>query len=298
MAGRLKKVIDQIKPDIIHAGPIQTCALMTALTGFKNLVSVSWGYDLLRDVNNGRMWRWATKFTLKRSASFIADCETVRRAAMTYGMDPERMVIFPWGVDLDRFRPNPSIKKGVDLPFTLLSTRSWEPVYGIEVIAKAFVENAQKHPNLRMIMTGNGSLAGELRRILQRGGVLDRVTLPGHVSQDAMPKFLQSADLYISASHVDGASISLLEAIACGCPVVVSDIPGNLEWIEDGVQGWIFPDGSSKQLVNAIDRAIEKRDHLKLMGEKGRALAETRANWTLNYPKLKVAYEMAVCHGQ
>ena len=70
------------------------------------------------------------------------------------------------------------------------------------------------------------------------------------------------ADLYISASHVDGSSVSLMEALACGLPCVVSDIPANKEWVTDGVNGWIFPDGDVDALAEIILKAVEKRESL------------------------------------
>ena len=61
----------------------------------------------------------------------------------------------------------------------------------------------------------------------------------------------RAADLYLSASHSDGSSVSLMEALGCGLPVLVSDIPGNREWVTDGEQGWLFPDGDDAAAVAA-----------------------------------------------
>ena len=60
----LRRVINQVKPDLIHAGPIQRSAFLVALTGFRPLVSMSWGYDLLHDARNNPFWRWATQLYL------------------------------------------------------------------------------------------------------------------------------------------------------------------------------------------------------------------------------------------
>jgi glycosyltransferase involved in cell wall biosynthesis len=117
-----------------------------------------------------------------------------------------------------------------------------------------------------------------------------------------LPRYYQMADLYVSASHSDGSSISLLEAMACGSPVLVSDIPGNREWvpplppggIEGGQVGWLFPDGDADALAQAILHAVEQRHHLPEMGRRARALAEQRADWKQNFPRLFKAYELAL----
>ena len=289
----LKEVLRRINPDLIHAGPIQSCAWLVALTGFHPLVSMSWGYDMMQDAERNALRGWMTRFTLQRSAMMIGDCEAVRNQAIRFGMERDRIVIFPWGVDLKQFAPvNPSQQKSGR--FTLLSVRAWEPVYGVDVIARAFVQVAREHPNVVLVMIGAGSQTELIHDIFTKGGVLERVSFPGQVSQMALPNYYQIADLYLSASHTDGSSVSLLEAMASGCPAVVSDIPGNREWIQNDVNGWLFNDGDSDALAQAILHAIEHRHDLAEMGLAARQVAEQRADWQKNFPKLIHAYERAV----
>jgi L-malate glycosyltransferase len=306
----LKRVLRSIKPDLVQAGPIQRAAFLTALAGFRPLVSTSWGYDLLMEADTDPFWRWATRYTLRRSAIMIGDCRTIRERAIAFGMPDERIVTFPWGVDLHKFKPGgeegrqviwPSYV-GSDAPrevFVLLSTRSWEPIYGVDVIARAFVLAshklaAQVCPELRLLMLGNGSQAAKLRDVFSKGGVLDRVHFPGHVNQVDLPRYYRSSNLYLSASHSDGSSISLLEAMACGLPALVSDIPGNQEWVNPGEGGWWFPDGDPQALADGIVQAVEQRERLPEMGRTARELAVRRADWESNFPKLLEAYQMAI----
>jgi L-malate glycosyltransferase len=306
----LKRVLRSVKPDLVHAGPIQRAALLTALAGFRPLVSMSWGYDLLVDAERSQTWRWATRFTLKRSSVMVGDCNTIRERAIAYGMAGERVVTFPWGVDLDKFSPSEGQERGTVWPsfgqpdrerevFVLLSNRNWEPIYGVDVIARAFVLASHRLaskgcPELRLLMLGNGSQASVLREIFLRGGVLEQVHFPGHVSQVDLPRYYRSSDLYLSASHSDGSSISLLEAMACGLPALVSDIPGNREWVNPGDQGWWFPDGDHRLMAEAIVQAVEQRERLPEMGYAARQVAEQRADWNSNFPKLLEAYELAI----
>jgi glycosyltransferase involved in cell wall biosynthesis len=231
----------------------------------------------------------------------VGDCQTIRQLAVSYGMPDERIVTFPWGIDLDHFSPGASAVNH-DETFTLLSTRNWEPIYGVDIIAQAFTQSHKHRPELRLVMLGNGSQAGTLRRILtggdsvnnQPGSLLDsRVLFPGLVNYEKLPHFYHSADLYVAATHSDGTSISLLEAMACGCPVLVSDIPGNREWVTPGVNGWLFPDGDASAMAEAILTAVQERDRLPEMGRAARELVEKRADWNKNFPELFRAYEIA-----
>jgi glycosyltransferase involved in cell wall biosynthesis len=289
----LGRVIRLVRPDLIHAGPIQRSAFLIALTGFHPLVSVSWGYDLLHDAQINPFWRWATRYTLRASDAFVGDCDTIRKLAIACGMPNERIVTFPWGIDLTHF--NVTKFKPLSVPtFSLLSTRSWEPIYGIDVIARAFVIAARKRPELRLTLLGSGSQDAPIRQILLIGAVYNKVLFPGQVSFLELPDYYHSADVYISASHSDGTSISLLEAFACGKPAIVPNIPGNQEWITAGENGWLFPDGNADALASVILNAMEQRQNLLEMGHKARLLAEARADWERNFPLLEKAYALAL----
>jgi glycosyltransferase involved in cell wall biosynthesis len=169
-----KRVLKEIKPDLVHAGPLQTSALLVALAGFKPLVSMSWGYDLLKDADRNVFWKWATRYSLQHSAMMVGDCDTIRQRAIELGMPEERIVTFPWGIDLNNFTPARS-GHGSHQPFKLLSTRGWELIYGVNVLVRAFVKAARQNQDLRLSMLGNGSQADEIQRILSEGGVIDRV---------------------------------------------------------------------------------------------------------------------------
>ena len=317
----LRKVIRTFEPDLIQAGPIQTAGLLAALSGFRPLVSMSWGYDLLIDVHRNRWWRWATTYTLKRSNAFLGDCATIRDLAIQYGMNPEKIVTFPWGANIQKYTPgdDDSLRErlgwGTD-HFVLLSTRGWSPIYGVEDLAHAFVKAAHQRPELRLLMLGNGPLAPTIRRIFMNANMLGRVHFPGQVNQADLPNYYRAADLYISTSHSDGTSISLLEALACGTPVLLTDVPGNREWVspspspqappsptgkgrggaagEDEGVGWLFKDGDVPSLRDGILHALAVREQLPAMGVAARRLAESRANWETNFPKLFEVYRLAL----
>ncbi len=301
----LRKVIRAFKPDLIQAGPIQRSAFLVALTGFHPLVSMSWGYDLLMDAKRNRWWAWATRYTLRRSDAFVGDCATIRNLAIQHGMASDRIVTFPWGANIQRFTPanlqspisNFQLRQRLGWSedvFVLLSTRGWSPIYGVEDLARAFVRAARHRPELRLLMLGNGPLAHTIRKIFIRGGVQDRVHFPGQVTQKNLPDYYRAADLYISTSHSDGTSISLLEALACGTPVLLTDIPGNQEWVRGDDVGWLFRDGDVDSLTEGILHAVDVREQLPAMGRAARQVAESRGNWEKNFPKLFEAWEIAL----
>ena len=293
------QVLRQIQPDLVHAGPVPSVAFLAALSGARPLVSMSWGSDLLHDIDRDRWQRWCTCFALQRSRVLLGDCQAVKDKAISLGFPAERVKLFPWGVDLDRFVPAQDGvfrgRRGWEDAFVLLSLRSWEPIYGVDVVVQAFGRAAQQIPDLRLILLGNGSQAGQIRKLILEYGLEEQVFLGGQVKNSDLPGYYQAADLYISASHSDGSSVSLMEALAMGRPVLVSDIPGNKEWITPEREGWLFTDGDVEALAAGIVKAYSQRDlRLAEMGAAARLLAEQRADWRKNFQVLLEAYQMAV----
>jgi len=287
----LRRLSKEIQPDLIHAGPIQNCAFIAALSGFRPILAMSWGYDLVMDADKSAWMRWVTRYTLKRSAFFVSDADVSREKAVVFGMNPERTVIFPWGTDIEYFVPRKAANSNRK-SITLFCSRTWESIYGVDILAKAFVKVANVNPDVNLVLLGGGSQGARIRQILMSGGVMERVHFGGHVTQADLPRWYHLADLYISPSHVDGSSVTLMEALASGLPCLVSDIAGNQEWIEDGVNGWLFRDGDVDDLVEKILNAIKNRKSFKKIGEAARKTAEQKADWRKNFGKLLEVYHV------
>jgi glycosyltransferase involved in cell wall biosynthesis len=247
-------------------------------------------------------YRWVTRMTLRRSTVLVGDCQAVRDCARSYDLPDKRIFTFPWGIDLDRFAPAATSslpphllrdRLGWQDAFVVLSLRSWEPVYGIDVLLRGFARAAEQAPELRLLMMGGGSQAGLVHQMIRQHDLADRVYLGGQMSQSDLPQIYQAADLYISASHSDGSSVSLMEALGCGLPVLLSDIPSNREWVSSGDQGWFFPDGDDGSLANILLQAVQNRADLPRMGRAARRQAEKRADWKQNFQVLRQAYSAA-----
>jgi len=283
-----KRLLRNLKPDLVHAGPIQTCAFIAVLAGAHPLLTMSWGFDLMDDVHRSKWWEFATHYVLRRTDFFTSDANVTKDKAVAYGMNPNKTIVFPWGVDLEHFAP--SEEQRSPNTFTVFCNRSWETRYGVDVLARAFVQVAQQKDNVDLILLNGGSQGARLRQIFQSGGVINRVTFGGQISQTDLPRWYHMADLYISPSHVDGSSVSLMEALACGLPCLVSDIPANKEWVFENENGWLFRDGDADHLAEKILAAMDQREKLPEIGRAARRSAEMRADWKKNATALMNVY--------
>ena len=297
-AAALSRLLNTLAPDIFHAGPLHGPAYIAAQAGFPRLVSMSWGADILHDGEVSADARGKIKFSLDHSAVLACDCLAVAdKAVSEYNFPSERIFRFPWGVDLDHFTPRGSAvlreRLGWQHKFVYLSNRSFEPIYGVDVTLQAFIAAAQVEPHIRLLLFGKGSQEQQLREIVDAASVADRVHFGGYVDRNGLPDTYRSADVFLSASHCDGSSVSLMEALACGVPAIVSDIPGNLEWVREGEHGWIFRDGDVEQMAGLMVAACSDTA-LDAYGARARELAEQKANWQRNFTVLLDAYEKAL----
>jgi glycosyltransferase involved in cell wall biosynthesis len=106
-----------------------------------------------------------------------------------------------------------------------------------------------------------------------------------------LPDYFNEADLYASATYSDGSSISLLEAMGCGLPVVVPDRHGNREWVRPGVNGWLYPPGDAGALRAAMLDALTRSELRAAMRDANLAAVRERADWERNFPKLLEVYD-------
>ncbi len=290
---KFRNVLKEIQPDLVHAGPLQSVSILPASAGFQPLVSMSWGFDMLQDADRNQFWKWATKYVLKKTDRLFCDCQTVKKKAVVWGFPEEKVSVFPWGVDLSLFKPAAKQKKlGKELIF--LSTRSWEPRYGIDVALKGFALAVQENPNLHLIMLSNGSQADWVWSFIRENRLEQNVELRGQINNETLSEIYHSAHVYLTASHVDGSSVALMEALACGTPALVSDIPSNLEWVKDGVEGWVFKDGDASDLACAILRIASQPEMVSTASINARQTAEQKADWKKNFAILLEGYDRAI----
>ena len=288
----LRRMLQEQKPDVVIAGPVQSGAYLAALAGASPLVTVSWGTDILVDADRSPEMQSVTAQTLARSAGVFGDCRAVREAVKRHsGLTDEHIVTFPWGIDLDRFSPGESsldlrARLGWETSEVYISTRTWEPVYAIDVLVEAFALVHADNARARLILLGSGSQEEHIRALVQDRGLESLIHAPGRVSHTLLPDYFRTANVYVSSALSDGTSVSLLEAMATGLPVVVSDSYGNLEWVEAAVNGELARPGDPESLAEAmLDVALDPK-HAERMSRANVAVARERADWSRNFPIL------------
>jgi glycosyltransferase involved in cell wall biosynthesis len=291
-------LLKELQPTLVHAGPIQSGGYLAALADFHPMVLMSWGSDLLVDAERNSEWRQATEIALQRADAFFCDCDTVRKKANSFRVFSDSQVVqFPWGVKRGVFSavgPLPPNDRFTRRPgtTTFIYTRSYDPLYGTDVLLDAFLRARSVNPSLRLLLVGRGSQDPSLRSFVQAHALGDAMLLLGPQPAEDLPMWFRAADAYISCAKSDGTSISLLEAMATGLPVVVTDIPSNREWVTASENGWLAPAGSPEGVA---DRMLQVANltpqELEAISERNQRVVTERADWDKNFPRLLEMYE-------
>lgn len=194
-----------------------------------------------------RMIRWA----LARAAGLIAVSRALKEAMVDLGVAAERVEVLRNGVDLALFRPDDRDTArqslGLSRPALLSVGHLVEPKGHHRVIAAL--------PDLTefdLLIVGTGPERGRLEQLSRQLGVADRVRLLGAVSHAVMPAIYAAADALVLASSREGWANVLLEAMACGTPVIASNAGGNPEVVRAGESGLIFQQNTPEGIATAV----------------------------------------------
>lgn len=200
-----------------------------------------------------------------------------------YGAMPHRIVTASPGVDTERFHPldRDHSCHELGLPnagFRLLFAGRTIPMKGIPVLIESL---AQLPADVSALIVG-GSIGdaeqGSLAETAQRFKVADRVRFEGTVPHEQLPTYFGASDLCIVPSYYESYGMVALEALACGCPVVASQVGGLESIINNGVNGLLIPPGSAEALSEAVLKLLADRPYREAMGRAGIETAR-RCNW-------------------
>ena len=195
-----------------------------------------------------RMICWAAN----RAAKSITVCEALRTSMIDLGIRAERIVALRNGVDLERFSPVDRVaqRKALGLQgFTLLSVGHLIPRKAHHLI----IEALPLLPDTRLLIAGEGPEKDKLTKLAQALGVAERVTLLGALAQTELRNYYGAVDALVLTSSREGWANVLLEAMACGTPVVASNVWGTPEVVATAEAGVLMQERTSRGVVQAVN---------------------------------------------
>lgn len=275
---RLAKRVD---PDVVVGHFVPNYGFLCALLGRRPFVCVAWGSDVLLNPARSRFHRWRARYTLERADVVLSDADMLTRAIEAQGIRPRRIETYTFGVDTARFRPGEGPKTD---PPVILSYRQLLPLYHVDLLVRAVPLLRQRTDRpFRVRIIGEGTERPALIRLAEELGVSDVVHfVEGRLDDDTLIREIQNASIYVSTSRSDTTSVSLLEAFACGVAPVVTDIPGNREWIEEGVSGYLIPLERPEYLADRLEDLLAHPERRDAFVARNVRAVRSRADWARN----------------
>ncbi len=287
--GAVRAEARAFRPDVTAAHFLPNSGFLAALAGARPLLLVCWGSDLLRNATQTPLHRARARYTLRRADLVHVDAAVLADAAVRLGAPPGRVWTRAWGVDtaaLDPGRPWAARRGDPGSPLRILWTRVLEPLYDPESLLRALGLLARRGVAFEATLAGEGPLRPALEALARREGIAERVRFAGWVDEEALAALLRGHHAYVSLSRSDSTSQSLLEAMAAGLLPVVSDIPGNREWVTHRRSGYLVPTGDPEAAAAALEEAARDAEAGALADE-ARAVAAARADFGATLAELE-----------
>ena len=294
----LLRILRELQPQVVHTRNLAALEMQVAAwwAGVPLRVHGEHGRDAEDLHGLSRKHQWLRRLYRPFVHHYVALSRDLERYLVdTIGFSRAAVTQITNGVDIDCFAPAPVPQRAPGCPFTepglcLAGTVGrMQTVKAQPLLARAFVAALAQRPHLRatlrLVMVGNGPLKAECEQILADAGVTDLAWLPGERSD--VPAVMQGLDLFVLPSLAEGISNTILEAMACGLPVVATAVGGNADLVDDGVTGQIVPPGDVPALADALCRWADDAPARRAAGVVGRARVEAQ----FSLPAMVAAYQ-------
>jgi len=281
MSRALARVVAEVQPDLVHAHWLPELGWMAAREGLHPLVCSAWGSDVLGMHGIGRR---RSKRALDGSDLVTADSVHLAHATRKLAGRDVPVEVVRWGLDLERFAPGDTYaaREALGLEeegLLIASVRGFKPVYNPELQLEAFARVRMRRPDARLLLKSSvDAVPSIVRAAIERLGLDEAVTTIGNLPAERMPDVYRAADVVLSIPSSDSSPRSVWEALACGRPVVVSDLPWARDELEDRRHAVL-----AQLDADAVAAAIELAIADDKLGPEGRALAQKEldpAIWT------------------
>jgi glycosyltransferase EpsD len=286
---QIRRIIDEGGYRLIHchtptAGALTRLAARKARRGGARVLYTAHGFHFQA---GGPKLNWALYYPLERLLARLTDClitinEEDFRLAAERRFPAARIVrIHGVGVDLERFAPADAETRrtmrrrlGYAMEDQLLFyAAEFNKNKNQRMLIEAFALLKDEFPRLRLLLAGDGPLRPACEELAARLGVRDRTRFLGFRADIA--DWLPSLDIAVASSYREGLPVNVLEAMACGLPVVATSNRGHRELVQAGQSGWLVPPGDARQMADRIRRLLLNPRERASFGGASRAIASS-----------------------
>ena len=250
-----RKLIRKIKPEILLSIYLIGPGALGALCNYHPHVIMALGSDVLLEMKKSFLYRLITRFIIRRTDRFVSVSKAIAERLNERGVPQEHIFMNPIGIDTKIFNYSETTDKNGN--FQIVSTRKLDPLYNVQQFINSLPIVYEKCEDFDVIISSTGPEYEDIQKSIDDYGLEARAKLIGDASLPVLLDILKKSHVFVSVPFSDGAPVSLFEAMACGCFPILSDIPANQDWIEDGQNGYLVPLGNHEVLADRILEALK-----------------------------------------
>lgn len=319
LSARIDELVDQWRPDILHAhSPVLTAL---AAGGVARRHGIPLLYEIRAfwedaAVGNGtgtegslkyRLTRWLETRAVRRADAVAVICEGLRADLIGRGIDPAKIMVSRNGVDLDLFGTPPArdaalaTQLGLDGADVIGFIGSFYDYEGLDVLIAAMPQLVALSPKVHLLLVGGGPMEAAWHALAKASPVAERIHFVGRVPHQEVERYYSLIDVLAyprKAMRLTELVTPLkpLEAMAQGRLVAASDIGGHRELIEDGVTGTLFAPDDPAALAQSIARLLADRGGWDERRAVARRYVEEQRNWSSNIRHYEPVYQRLLSH--
>jgi glycosyltransferase involved in cell wall biosynthesis len=219
---------------------------------------------------SNRWYRWSLGRCLRQLAAIVVVTQAERQWMLEHGASKDRVYVIPCGAPTDIFRPG--VRKSGAVRFVMASRLANEK--GCDLSIKAFAALAADVPGAELQIYGDGPARGDLQNLVDVLGLTERVFFHGYVDERRLAEALPSCDVFIQHSlRKEGSPVSIVEAMACGLPVVATPVGGITDQVVEGKTGLLVAERDVRGMAAAMRRLACNSELRMSFGHAGRQRA-------------------------
>ncbi|WP_317897479.1 glycosyltransferase [Aurantibacillus circumpalustris] len=288
----LKGIIKHFKPDVLHAHYATSYGLVGALSGFHPYIISSWGTDVMKFPNKNFVAKSILKYNFKAADILCATSETVKESIQR--VIKKEVLVVPFGVDTDVFLPKKVKSLFAEEDFVLGSIKSLEELYNIDILIKSFAVLSKKYPRLKLLIAGEGSAKENLIKLTEKLNVTQAVVFAGRIPFNEISSYYNMIDVLVNISEYESFGVSVIEAMACEKPVIVTNVGGLKGIVKDESLGYKVDVRNETQTIAAIEELICDKVKYKQIAENSRKHVVTNYSWKMSLEQMTTIYKKII----
>ncbi|MEO6904414.1 MAG: glycosyltransferase family 4 protein [Bacteroidia bacterium] len=290
MLPELKKIITEFKPDILHAHYATSYGYLARLSGFKPYFISAWGTDVMKFPYKNIANKLLLKKNLEKAAQLFATSNTIKKYIQKITNAP--VTVIPFGVDIKKYIPREIKRPYSDKTIVIGVIKPIEKIYAIDIIIKAFSLLVKRCTDceLKLMIVGIGSEKSNLEKLCKLENIAEQVNFVGRVNFSIISDYFNMIDVLVNVSTYESFGVSVIEAMACEKPVIVSNVGGLKEIVEEGLDGFLIPVNDFEKTSMAIEKLVKNKELRKQFGINGRQKVIEKYNWDDNLNQMAKIY--------